>query len=376
MPPRMHFYWKGSLMNKKMKIIPIFVPHIGCPNDCVFCNQRRITGQKNVVANREYVKNIVEECLKTLDKDTYTEIAFFGGSFTAIDLGIQEELLSLAKGYKDSGLVKSIRCSTRPDAINDQILDLQKKYGMDIIELGIQSLDDDVLKESNRGHTKAQSMEASSLIKAYGFILGHQIMPGLPGSDRKKDINTCLESIKMKPDMVRIYPTLVIKDTELFDMYMRGSYKPLSLDQAIEVSAYIYSLYMANHINVIRIGLQNTDSINEGEDVVAGPFHPAFRQLVEERITYAALAARLNKADVKDKVLTIHAPEKAISNLAGQKKANILKLKKNLAIKDIAFKNKADDIIEIYENKNKVSAFHKSEIFQTYLDMQEGDLCI
>lgn len=357
-------------MNKKMKIIPIFVPHIGCPNDCVFCNQRRITGQNNVVANKEYVHSIVEKYIKTIDSDTYTEIAFFGGSFTAIDLRIQEELLSVAKYYKDLNIVNSIRCSTRPDAINDNILKLQKKYGMDIIELGIQSLDDEVLKLSNRGHTRNHSIEASRLIKDHGFTLGHQIMPGLPGSNREKDINTCIESISMKPDIVRIYPTLTIKDTELFDMYENETYKPLSLEEAIEISAHIYSLYAVNHINVIRIGLQNTDSINEDEDVKAGPFHPAFRQLVEERIYYFALFNKLSKMNLVNKSIEIWAPDNLISNIAGQKKANIKQLKKELSIKQISFKKKNHDIIEIYENKQKLCSFHKSEIFQNYLNMQ------
>lgn len=362
-------------MNKKIKIIPIFVPHIGCPNDCVFCNQRRITGQKNVVANKEYVQSIVEEYIKTIDSDTYTEIAFFGGSFTAIDIKIQEELLGVAKHYKDLGVVNSIRCSTRPDAINDEILQLQKKYKMDIIELGIQSLDDEVLKLSNRGHNKRQSIEASHLIKECGFILGHQIMPGLPGSNRKKDIKTCIESIEMKPDIVRIYPTLIIKDTELYDMYEKGLYKPLTLDEAVEISAYIYSLYRINNINVIRIGLQNTDSINEDVDVKAGPFHPAFRQLVEERIYYALLLSKLSKMNLKGSHIVISAPDKLISYLAGQNKANINKLKKELLIKQISFKKKNDDIIEIFYDK-KICSFHKSEIFKNYLNMQQGDLCI
>ncbi len=357
-------------MNKKMKIIPIFVPHIGCPNDCVFCNQRRITGQNNVVANKEYVHNIVEKYIKTIDSDTYTEIAFFGGSFTAIDMRVQEELLSVAKYYKDLNIVNSIRCSTRPDAINDNILELQKKYGMDIIELGIQSLDDEVLKLSNRGHTRKHSIEASRLIKEHGFTLGHQIMPGLPGSNREKDIKTCIDSISMHPDIVRIYPTLTIKDTQLFDMYEDGTYKPLTLEEAIEITAHIYSLYAINNINVIRIGLQNTDSINEDEDVKAGPFHPAFRQLVEERIYYFALFSKLRNMNLVNKSIEICAPDNLISNLAGQKKANISKLKKELSIKQISFKKKNHDIIEIYDNKQKLCGFHKSEIFQNYLNMQ------
>ncbi|HAS90768.1 MAG TPA: radical SAM protein [Sedimentibacter sp.] len=365
-------------MNKKIKIIPIFVPHVGCPNNCVFCNQRRITGQKNFTVDGEYVHKIVKRYIETIDGNTNTEIAFFGGSFTAIDTKIQEELLKAAKHYKDLKIISSIRCSTRPDAINDEILMLQKKYGMDIIELGIQSLDDEVLKISNRGHNKKQSIDASRLIKEYGFILGHQIMPGLPGSSRIKDIKTCIESIEMKPDIVRIYPTLVIKDTELFDMYEKGLYKPLSLDEAVEISAYIYSLYSINDISVIRIGLQNTESINNDEDVMAGPFHPAFRQLVEERIYYYALGSKLCKVNTKElgESITIHAPDNLISSIAGQKRSNINKLKERFSIKQISFKKKKDDIIEIYNKNKRLFSFKKSEVFQNYLNMQQGDLCI
>ncbi len=362
-------------MNKKMKIIPIFVPHIGCPNDCVFCNQRKITGHSNVVANKEYVSNIVEEYIKTIDVETYTEIAFFGGSFTAIDIRIQEDLLSAAKYYKDLKIVNSIRCSTRPDAINEEILLLHKKYGMDIIELGIQSLDDDVLKLSNRGHTKKQSIEASRLIKEQGFTLGHQIMPGLPGSNRQKDIKTCIESISMKPDIVRIYPTLTIKDTALHEMYEKGTYKPLTLNEAVDISAYIYSLYSVNNINVIRIGLQNTDSINEHEDVKAGPFHPAFRQLVEEKIYYTTMFSKLNKMNLEGQSITIFAPGNLISNIAGQKKANINKLKSELSIKQISFKAKNHDIIEIYQDTKMICSFKNSEIYHNYI-AQQGGLCI
>lgn len=361
----------------RMKIIPIFVPHIGCPNDCVFCNQRRITGKENVPADKEYVYSIVKEYIKTIDENTFTEIAFFGGSFTAIDIRIQEELLSVAKYYKDLGIVNRIRCSTRPDAINNEILQLQKNYGMDIIELGIQSLDDTVLKLSNRGHNKKHSINASKLIKDNGFILGHQVMPGLPGSNREKDIKTCIESIEMQPDMVRIYPTLTIKDTKLFDMYKDGTYQPLTLDEAVEISAYIYSLYRINNINVIRIGLQNTDSINEDEDVKAGPFHPAFRQLVEERIYFNVLLYKLRDINLENKKIKIFAPENLISYLAGQKKVNIDKLKNKLLIKQISFgkKKDEDDITEIYLDKTILCSFNKLEIFQIYLKMQ-GDLCI
>ncbi|WMJ76297.1 MULTISPECIES: elongator complex protein 3 [unclassified Sedimentibacter] len=355
-------------MSNKMKIIPVFVPHIGCPNDCVFCNQKRITGMGTVSANAEYVRSIVEEYRKTIDEHTYTELAFFGGSFTAIDLRVQEELLKVGKHYKDLGVVKSIRCSTRPDAITPDILELQKKYGMDIIELGIQSLDDEVLKLSNRGHTSEDSVKASALIKEYGFVLGHQIMPGLPGSSSDKDKRTGVDSIAMKPDMVRIYPTLTIKDTALLDMYREGIYKPLTVKEAVEISAYLYSNYSVNNIDVIRIGLQNTDSINEGEDVVAGPFHPAFRQLVEEQLYLSSIIPILEGCNLNGKDITVAANKKLVSSIAGQKKANIRILKERYGISSVRFKNSEDDnLIEIYADKRKLGSFEKKDIFKNYL---------
>lgn len=364
-------------MNKKIKIIPVFVPHIGCPNDCVFCNQKRITGKGTVSANAKYVMDIVEECISTIGKDTYTELAFFGGSFTAIDIRVQEELLKVGKHYKDLGVIQRMRCSTRPDSINTEILKLQKKYGMDIIELGIQSLDDEVLKLSNRGHNKKHSENASYLIKEHGFVLGHQIMPGLPGSTPEKDMKTCLESIKMKPDMVRIYPTLIIKDTDLVDMYNDGSYKPLTLNEAINISAYMYSQYFINKINVIRIGLQNTDSINKDEDVIAGPFHPAFRQLVEERLYLTSIILSLNKLNLKDKNITIAADKKLVSSIAGQKKSNMIKLKDKYKIKSFRFiDSSSENLIEIYDGQNKLGSFNKNDIFVNYLNYKQVEPCI
>lgn len=362
-------------MVRKMKIIPVFVPHIGCPNDCVFCNQKRITGMGTVSANAEYVTKIVEECRKTINENTYTELAFFGGSFTAIDLRVQEELLKVGKYYKDMGVVQSIRCSTRPDAIDNEILELQKKYGMDIIELGIQSLDDEVLKLSNRGHTREDSENASRLINEHGFVLGHQIMPGLPGSSMEKDMKTCLDSIQMKPDMVRIYPTLIIKDTELADMYNEFSYKPLTLEEAVRISAYMYSQYSVNNIKVIRIGLQNTDSINEDEDVIAGPFHPAFRQLVEEKLYLESILLTLGKLNLRGRNITIAADKKIISSIAGHKKTNIDKLKNMFNINISFIDTFEESLIEIYEKQNLLGSFNKKDIFRNYL-MQQGESCI
>lgn len=351
-----------------MKIIPVFVPHVGCTHDCVFCNQKRITGKGTVQVNKKYATDIVEEYIKTIDENTMTELAFFGGSFTAIEKELQEELLEVGKFYKDNGTVQRIRMSTRPDAIDDEILNIQKKYGVDIIELGIQSLDDDVLKKSNRGHTRADCFNASKLIKEYGFTLGHQVMPGLPGSSRQKDIQTCIDSISMRPDIVRIYPTLIIKDTQLLYMYECGEYSPLKLHEAVEITAHIYSLYASENINVIRIGLQNTETINEHEDVVGGPFHPAFRQLVEEEIYLVSLVNEFKKMKLNDSNIKICANNKNISNIAGQNKANLKKLKELLSIDSISFSNITDEnMVEIYKDDMKKGSFYISDIYKNYL---------
>ncbi|MGL5243624.1 MAG: elongator complex protein 3, partial [Sarcina sp.] len=207
-------------MRKKHYIIPIFVPHEGCPHDCVFCNQGRITGEKkeiivgpkNKLENKVdslFVKTTIEEYLQTIDKENSTlEVSFFGGTFTAIDINKQRELLAVAKEYKNKKTIDYIRLSTRPDYINKDILDHLKNYDVDIIELGVQSLDDSVLKNSGRGHSAYDVHISSKLIKEYGFILGHQIMLGLPGDNFEKDLYTAKKSVEMKPDLCRIYPAL------------------------------------------------------------------------------------------------------------------------------------------------------------------------
>lgn len=283
-------------MNKRHYIIPIFVPHEGCPHNCVFCNQNTITGNENNKVNDEFVVNTVDEYLKTMDmENSIIEISFFGGTFTAIDIEKQRELLAVAKDYKDKGKIDFIRLSTRPDCINEFILGNLKNYGVDIIELGVQSMDDYVLRMAGRGHTAKDVYEASKLIKKYEFTLGHQIMPGLPGDDFSKDIYTAKEVLKLKPDICRIYPSLVIKDTPMEGMYLNNIYKPYSLEQAIDICKTIYGMFHANDIKVIRIGLQPTDEINVGKELVTGPFHPAFRELVQGSIYNDMIASVIPK---------------------------------------------------------------------------------
>jgi histone acetyltransferase (RNA polymerase elongator complex component) len=271
-------------MSKSHYIIPIFVPHEGCPHDCVFCNQNSITGSTTTVTAKT-VESTIQEYLKTINNsNAVVEVSFYGGTFTAINIKKQIELLSVAKKYKDNKLIDYIHLSTRPDYINEEILLNLKNYSVDIIELGVQSLNDEVLLKSGRGHTAEDVYKASALIKEYGFILGHQIMLGLPGDDFKKDIDTAKKIIDMKPTIARIYPSLVVKNTPMENMYNKKVYNPYTLEDAIYISKIIYAMFVSNNINVIRIGLQPTDEINYGKDLIAGPFHPAFRELVEGSI--------------------------------------------------------------------------------------------
>ena len=258
---------------KQQYIIPIFVPHLGCPNDCTFCNQKSISGQTKKVTAEE-VKETIEKYLKSFkEKDSYKEIAFFGGSFTGIELEKQEELLKIAYEYVKKKQIHSIRVSTRPDYIDKDRLKLLKKYGVKTIELGVQSTNDYILKKCKRGHTYEDVIKASKLIRRYGFELGHQMMIGLPESTKLDELNTAKDLAKLKPKIVRLYPVLVIKNTQLEKEYKNGEYEPLNLLQAVERCKELYYFFTKKNIAVIRMGLQNTDLIsnpeNEQSEVVA-----------------------------------------------------------------------------------------------------------
>ena len=315
---------------KKEYIIPIFVPHLGCPNDCTFCNQKKISGQtKNVKA--EDVKNTIEYYLNNFkDDNKYIEVAFFGGSFTGIDVDKQKELLSVAYEYIKNKKIDSIRISTRPDYINKEILKMLKSYGVKTIELGVQSTNDYILNKSKRGHTFEDVKKASKLIRKNGFILGHQMMVGLPESTRQDEINTAKDLIKLKPKIVRIYPVLVIKGTQLEKDYESGEYTPLTVEQAVETAKDLLVLFNKKKINVIRIGLQNTNEITDPNSkksqVVAGPYHPAFRQLVESRLWYDNIANEIKKVNSNVSHIQIDVNPSDINNAVGHKRINIKKI--------------------------------------------------
>ena len=349
---------------KKQYIIPIFVPHLGCPNDCIFCNQKSISGQKKNMTKEE-AKKIIDDYLKNIkNEDAQIEIAFFGGSFTAIEEEKQEELLKLAYEYIKNGQVESIRISTRPDSIDKETLKRLKKYKVKTIELGVQSANNYILKRSNRGHTFEDVKKASKLIRRYKFDLGHQMMVGLPESTKIDEINTAKALIKLRPKMVRIYPVLVIKNTKLEKEYKEGKYEPLPLVQAVETCKELVEMFVKKKIDVIRVGLQNTDEITNPEEktseVVAGPYHPAFRQLVESSLWYDAIVAKIKKLNVKVKEVEVTVNPADSNNVIGHKKENVIKLKDTY---DVDLILKQDENIK--QGKSKI------EITKTYHDFLE-----
>ncbi|HGH0498306.1 TPA: elongator complex protein 3 [Clostridioides difficile] len=305
----------------KKRIIPIFVPHKGCPHDCIFCNQKKITGVSTDVTSED-ARNIIEECLETIDKDADVEIAFFGGSFTAIDIDIQKSLLSVAKEYVEKGLVKDIRMSTRPDCIDEDILSMLKGYKTSIIELGVQSLDEKVLLDSIRGHQSEIVYKSSKMIKNSGIKLGLQMMIGLPADTEEKCIFTAKKFVELKPDCVRVYPTLVVKDTGLEKLMEQNKYNPFTLEESVNIVKKVLVLFYVNNINVIRVGLQATDDIQIGKAVLAGPYHPAFRELVEADMIkdYLEFVILQNK---NIKQMLVKSNKKNISKIIGNKKTNV-----------------------------------------------------
>lgn len=325
--------------------IPIFIPHVGCPFTCIFCNQKKIAATIKP-PEIEDIKKIVDEHLNTIPVGSFIEVAFFGGSFTAIDKDLQINYLKAIKPYLKTGQVKSIRISTRPDFIDEDILNLLKEYGVGTIELGVQSLADEVLKKSGRGYRADDVFKAAQLIKEYKFKLGIQLMVGLPGDNYNLDIESTKIAISLAPDVVRIYPTLVIKDTYLATLYEKGLYEPLSLSEAVTITKEMYLLFTAHNIKVIRMGLYPSAELISGDAVIAGPFHPAFGELVMQEIFYDMAKFLLDYVKEKEKnflgdTLTIFVNPKDISKMVGNRKNNIIKLKNSEQLDEVLVKGLA-----------------------------------
>lgn len=315
-----HFPKYVKVISMKHKTIPVFVPHMGCPNDCSFCNQRKITGTDTKVTE-EVVENQIKEALITVSSDDFVEIGFFGGSFTGIERDTQNKFLKIAKKYVDMGKVNAIRLSTRPDYIDDDILKNLKSFGVTTIELGAQSMDDSVLLKNRRGHTYDDIVKASRLIKEHKISLGIQMMTGLFGDSDATCMKSLEKIVTLHPDCVRIYPTLVLRDTYLHKLYEEGLYTPQTLDDAVKLCADLKERFDEENIPVIRIGLMTSDNINPDVDVVAGPYHPSIGELVLSEIYLRKILKEIKR---NSKILV---NPKDISAFVGNKKSNIEKLK-------------------------------------------------
>ena len=304
--------------------IPIFIPHLGCPNQCVFCNQRSISGCREFDVQK--VPMLIEQTLKTLPLGTDTEIAFFGGSFTGIDRALMIALLDIAQRYVNAGKVQSIRLSTRPDYINDKILAILSRYTVGTIELGLQSMDDTVLNASGRGHTAKQARDACCAVVQAGFSLVGQMMIGLPEATPETELSTAREICNLGACAARIYPTVVFYQTPLSEAVKNGSYQPLTVTEAVERSAAVLRVFVENNVPCIRIGLCAGEDFSSSDSVMAGPNHAALGELVWNELYYENLIASLKKAGLLGREVILHLPMREISKYVGQHKCNINRL--------------------------------------------------
>lgn len=297
--------------------ISIFIPHIGCPHKCSFCDQRTISGTQKAPTGAE-VREICSKALAESKSPENTEIAFFGGSFTAIPKSYMCELLSAVQDFIGEGKFKGIRISTRPDYITPEILDILKKYGVTSIELGAQSMSDRVLEANERGHTAEDVYKASDLIKSYGFELGLQMMIGLYESTADDELATMEKIIEIHPDTVRIYPVVVLKNTKLGELYQSGIYKMFTFEDVVNMSSSAMAEFERNSIRVIKCGLHASEFVEK--DMLGGFYHPAFRELCEGLIYMYNMEYHINKTD-RNYIFAVNS--KCISKAVGQKKSNI-----------------------------------------------------
>ena len=315
--------------------IPIFIPHLGCPNMCVFCNQRSISGKMDFDISK--VKNEIEQALSTAKNDDFIEIAFFGGSFTGIDRNLMISLLSLAQEYINAGRASSIRLSTRPDYIDGEILDILSSYSVGTIELGLQSMDDEVLKISKRGHTSFCAENACKMIKARGFSLIGQMMIGLPSSTVEKEIYTAKKICEMGADGARIYPTVVFYETELCEMMQSGVYSPLTNEEAVERTKEALKVFIENNVPCIRVGLQSGENLSDASHVAGGANHSAIGELSMSAIYLDRICQYIDEnllSKTPEKII-IYCPVGEVSKVVGQKRKNIQKIYEKYGIKSV-----------------------------------------
>lgn len=312
----------------KYGMIPFFIPHVGCPHVCTFCNQSRITETVGIGhLTPEYIASTIKDYVGDSKNDKFWEVCFYGGSFSAIDQKLQKQLLKPAYEALQSGLIDSIRCSTRPDAVSDEQLELLCSLGMKTIELGVQSMDDTVLSLAKRGHTSDDVKLAVKQLRKFGFTVGLQLLPGLLGDSWETIIQTAVEITALQPDFVRIYPVLVIDHTELAEQYKSGIYEPLSLELSLQYCAFLKTWFESHHITVIRTGLQSTEELDTGTSLLAGPYEPAMGELVSneqwrQRIEYC-MNEHTEYFEETIKAVVVKYPRSLTSKVRGLKKRNV-----------------------------------------------------
>lgn len=304
--------------------ISIFIPHLGCPHRCSFCDQRSISGTKKAPTPEEVFALLEEQAPRLSEKGMTAQIAFFGGSFTAIPRDYMTELLIVAKrAVERFDVYTGIRCSTRPDCIDEEILGLLKSYGMTAIELGAQSMSDEVLAANDRGHTAEDVEKAARLIRENGFELGLQMMTGLYKDAPEKSLYTAEKFIEMRPETVRIYPTVILKNTRLGELFESGVYTSFSFEETVELCATLLRKFEQNDIRVIRMGLHASDDVER--EMLGGVYHPSFREIVESRLMLNDLSELLKPLPKGD--YTVFTDGKNLSKLIGQKRGNLEKLR-------------------------------------------------
>ena len=317
------------------RIAPIFLPNLGCPHRCIFCNEGITAGRYPGKVSRQSMEEAVSCYIGDRPCQEERQIAFYGGNFTGIETGYQLELLEAANDFVESGRIDSIRLSTRPDYIDEKTLETLKKFPVRTVEIGAQSMSDAVLEQSRRGHTALDIQNAIALLRAYGFETGVHLMLGLPGDDPAGFRSTLDQLITLKPDTIRLHPTIVFEGTELAEMYRAGNYHPLDLDNAVNECRYALNRFRQADIEVIRIGLQTTSEMNETGSVLAGPFHPAFRSLVEGSIFLTMAESLLVDSGFsgkQDPVPEFLVATQDVSDFRGIGSINIIQLRKQFGV--------------------------------------------
>lgn len=304
--------------------IPIFIPHMGCPHQCVFCNQRSISGCMEF--DEAQVDKIIQSALSTMAEEDEIEVAFFGGSFTGIDQALMIRLLDRAQRYVAEGRIQSIRLSTRPDYISSEILEILSRYSVRHIELGLQSMDDRVLSACKRGHTKEQAINSCRAVVNAGFSLTGQMMIGLPNATAESERETAKQICDLGAESARIYPTVVFYGTPLADLTQRGNYRPLSVEDAAARSADVLRVFLERNVDVIRIGLCASESLTSPEQVLAGPNHPALGELVWNEYYYQKIYENIQQKGLFGKEVTLTVPTGHLSKVIGQRRVNLQRI--------------------------------------------------